>query len=240
MTDVRHEQQFYSKHYGDGLVLDTPYDERVTWERFFAPGRRYHLVERMLKEYRGRQELLVEVGCGQADTLRYISDKHSFGRVVGIDLAIPASTIHAGVEFLPSNINVGLPFEDGSVDVLIAMMVIEHLFDPFFAFGEIKRTLSPSGLVFVNLPLVTSVRNRWRLLLGKLPTTSVGFHAWFRMKEWDGNHLHYFSIDAIKALAAATGLEARSFAGVGRYEALKSMFPGLLAGEITFVLRHAR
>ena len=66
------------------------------------------------------------------------------------------------------------------------MMVIEHLFDPFHAFREIERVLSPTGQGFINLPLVTSLKNRLRLLGGNLPVTSVSFDRWLVDKEWDG------------------------------------------------------
>ena len=59
---------------------------------------------------------------------------------------------------MAANFNHALPLEDGFVDVFIAMMVIEHLFDPFHAFREIRRLLAPNGFAVINLPLVTSRR----------------------------------------------------------------------------------
>ena len=70
------------------------------------------------------------------------------------------------------------------VDHLIAMMVIEHLFDPFHAFREIKRCVSNRGAAYVNLPLVTGLRNRARLLIGKIPETSIRYERWFA--NWNG------------------------------------------------------
>jgi hypothetical protein len=92
------------------------------------------------------------------------------------------------IEFLASNLNEKWPFPDGEVDHLIAMAVIEHLFDPFHVFREIKRCLSKRGTAYVDLPLVTGLRNRIRLLFGGLTETCVGYERWFKMGEWDGNH----------------------------------------------------
>jgi hypothetical protein len=99
--------------------------------------------------------------------------------------------------------------------------------------------LKSGGVAFVNLPLVTAVGNRLRLALGVLPITSSPYPMWFASKEWDGNHLHYFSVASIRELAAATGLAVTEVRGVGRFHRLKSAVPSLLASEITFALRGA-
>jgi hypothetical protein len=93
-------------------------------------------------------------------------------------------------------------------------MIIEHLFDPFHAFQEINRCLSKTGAGYVNLPLVTGIRNTVRLLFGHVPETSVAYTHWFRRKEWDGNHLHYFSMRSIFDLARSCGLRLTSIAAV--------------------------
>ncbi len=118
------------------------------------------------------------------------------------------------------------------------MMVIEHLFDPFHAFREIKRTLSLGGSAFVNLPLVTGVKNRMRLLFGYIPETSIAYGSWFEREEWDGNHLHYFSMRSIYDLARKSGLRVTDVRGVGAFYKCKSWMPGFLASEVTFQLQH--
>src|SRR5438046_9930946 len=114
------------------------------------------------------------------------------------------------------------------------MMVIEHLFDPFHAFQEIKRCLSNRGAAYVNLPLVTGLRNRMRLLVGKLPETSVRYGQWFQKREWDGNHLHYFSLHSIHDLAYSCGLRLTDIRGVGAFHSLKTRLPSLIAAHVTF------
>src|SRR5215469_7511887 len=100
------------------------------------------------------------------------------------------------------------------------MMVIEHLFDPFQAFQEIRRCIAKDGAVYVNLPLVTGIRNRMRLLFGQVPVTSTRYTSWFGDREWDGNHLHYFSVGSIFDLARACGLRVTHIRGVGRFHSL--------------------
>lgn len=234
------EKAFYQRHYEGGLELAPVASPDAVKAANYAPGKRYHLLLSELKAGQ-RYGTAVEIGCADGDCIRYLASQFQFDQVVGIDIAFADGMAKevGGVQFLQANSNERLPLEDSSVDVYIAMMVIEHLFDPFHSFKEIKRVLSPTGQAYVNLPLVTSIKNRFRLLMGKLPVTSVPFERWLEDKEWDGNHLHYFSVDAIERLAALCGLKVTKVAGVGSNYKLKTMMPRLLANELSFVLEHA-
>ncbi len=90
-----------------------------------------------------------------------------------------------------------LVFADSSEDCLVAMTIFEHLFDLCFCFSEVKSFLSTNGRVFVNLPLMTSLKNRFRLLIGNLPETSNPYSKWRTKGHWDGFHLYYFSVLSI-------------------------------------------
>jgi SAM-dependent methyltransferase len=223
------ERDFYTRHYSGGLTPDaqSPHDQT------FGPSHRYALVASQLR-VAPPGGTLVELGCSRGNTLRALSRLNKFKSVLGIDLAFGNGGTIDGVSFQAANLNEPWPLEDGSVDFLVALMVIEHLFDPFHSFAEIRRVLRPTGSAFVNLPLVTSLPNRARLLIGRLPITSVPQERWFIDREGDGNHLHYFSVPSIAALANATGLRVTRTRGVGRFHQLKTLLPSLLASEATF------
>jgi SAM-dependent methyltransferase len=229
-----HEEGFYKRQYGGGINALDGFDASAG--AVFAPGQRYHLAYEKISLRAKPDDLLVELGTGNGKYLLYLCNKLGIRRAVGIDIAFESPSDHSGVRFFNHNLNEDWPFESGSVDHLIAMMVFEHLFDPFHTFSEVARTLSPSGRAYVNLPLVTALPNRLRLLSGKVPVTSVSEDRWFSERHWDGNHLHYYSVDLIKKLAKLTGLEVGDMRGVGRFYRLKSAFPSLLAGELTFSL----
>lgn len=233
------EKDFYQRHYQGELRLAQRGTLPATEAAWFAPGKRYSLLLSEL-DPNARYGTAVEIGCSSGDCIVFLGSRFSFDKLIGVDIAFPddAQTQLDGVQFMQANSNERLPLDDGSVDVYVAMMVIEHLFDPFHAFREIKRLLSPQGRAFVNLPLVTSIKNRLRLLSGRLPVTSVPFERWLVDREWDGNHLHYFSVDSIHRLAALHGLSVTQTAGVGSHHRLKSMAPRLLANELSFVLQH--
>ena len=57
-------------------------------------------------------------------------------------------------------------------------------------------------------------------------------------REWDGNHLHYFSLNSIRDLAKVSGLRVTEVRGVGTFQKLKNAWPGMFANEITFSLEH--
>lgn len=230
--------EHYRRHYGGELSIQhaaTPYDNA----RFISRGSRYWLAVQRLRGNVDPSDLVVEMGCGDARILFEITRQNGLQNVTGLDGAFDRPVAIGPVALKCHNLNEPWPFDDGSIRYIIAMMIFEHLFSPFHCFQEVKRTLSPNGTAFVNLPLVTSVKNRLRLLLGRLPETSVREDLWFERKEWDGGHLHYFSIASIKRLAATCGLRVDEVHGVGRFYRLKSMLPNLLASEVTFSLKHA-
>lgn len=47
-----------------------------------------------------------------------------------------------------------LPFEDGSIDAIICLEVLEHVENPFKAAYEIKRVLKPGGFLLLTTPFL--------------------------------------------------------------------------------------
>jgi SAM-dependent methyltransferase len=131
-----------------------------------------------------------------------------------------------------SDLNNDFPFDDAEFNVVIAMMVVEHLFDPFHSFSQMARICRPGGKVFVNLPNIASIKCRWALLQGRMPITSSP--DWFEKREWDGNHLHNFTISDTLKLASLYGLSSAQIHPVGRSLIAKRMMPGLFCHEISY------
>lgn len=209
--------------------------------RLFREGGRYSIVAESLRHNPLKhRNSIVELGCGKGDKLLFAKEHFAFARGAGIDLCFSqrVSVAEAECEFYSANLNQPWPLEDASTDVLIAMMLLEHLFDPYASFREIRRVLSPSGRAFVNLPLVTSIKNRTRLLFGKIPVTSVPYQRWQPEGHWDGFHLHYFTLESIGDLALCSGLKVTKVSPVGKFYQIKKIRPSLLCDEISFELVH--
>jgi SAM-dependent methyltransferase len=64
-----------------------------------------------------------------------------------------------------------VPLEDGSIDLVIANQVLEHLKELFWVFHEISRLLPVGGKLIVGVPNLASLHNRIMLALGQQPTS---------------------------------------------------------------------
>lgn len=236
------ERDFYLRHHGGELNPGSAaLDANEVEGRHFAYGQRYWLARRAAEGLQRRTRLL-EIGCGTGEPLRWLAQAFGFEEALGVDIALPEDAgleAEANVRFMQGDFNDPLPLSDGTVDLLLAMMVVEHVFDPFAAMEEIRRLLAPSGVAVINLPLVAGLKNRLRLMAGRLPVTSRPYASWYKDRQWDGNHLHYFTVESIQRLCSETGLTWVSHAPVGRFMMLKNAWPTLLASELTFSVRRA-
>jgi len=55
------------------------------------------------------------------------------------------------------NIEEGLPFRNGSLDAVLLMNVLEHIFNPRDAIRELGRILRPGGTFYVSTPFLVGV-----------------------------------------------------------------------------------
>jgi SAM-dependent methyltransferase len=89
-----------------------------------------------------------------------------------------------------------LPFEDCCFDLVTVFEVLEHLFLPHAAFGEIVRVLKPGGVVVGSVPNVCYLPNRLLMLAGRFnpggsPATSL-------KEPWRDPHIRFFSSRSMK------------------------------------------
>lgn len=235
--NVSPEELFYAS---DKLITSMvrPTPETVL---SFAPGKRYAIImESLTRRPLANPCTIVELGCGTGEKLLWLKEQWGFTYAIGIDLRfVDGKHEIDGSIFLSANLNRPWPLEAQSVDTLVAMMLIEHLFDPYESFREIKRVLGPTGRAFINLPLISGFKNRLRLLAGHIPITSVPYCRWREEGHWDGFHLHYFTIPSIHDLANEVGLRICQIKSVGNLSPLKNVWPSLLCDEISLELRHS-
>ncbi len=111
------------------------------------------------------------------------------------------------VPFTEANISQGLPYEDSSYDMVVAVEVMEHLFDHEQIFSECARVLRAGGLFLISTPNILSLKSRMRFLLS-------GFHYSFKplnLKSFDGmQHVSALSFDQYQYLARKYGFQVRS------------------------------
>ncbi|GAB4000880.1 hypothetical protein GCM10029992_34400 [Glycomyces albus] len=96
----------------------------------------------------GSPARILDVGCGNGRYLRRLRADHPDSEVIGVDKHegiledVPGPTTVADV--------VDLPFETGSADVVLAMHMLYHVPDIESALDELRRVLSPEGVLFVS------------------------------------------------------------------------------------------
>lgn len=66
------------------------------------------------------------------------------------------------------------PAEDGTFDAVVAMDVIEHIYDTEEFVRELARVTRDDGTLLITIPNLAWWRNRLRLLVGKMPAGAPG------------------------------------------------------------------
>ncbi len=96
---------------------------------------------------------VLELGCGTGRNLAYMRE-HGATCVVGVDLSagmLAKARKRLGGEVLlfQQDIRTTLPVEDGSVDLVLVSLVLEHIDDTAPVFEQVVRVLRPGGRVVV-------------------------------------------------------------------------------------------
>jgi len=153
------------------------------------PTRGAGLLEGFLARQRARQAnrlipsrlrggRILDVGCG---SFPYFLSHTSFREKLAIERRRPPDAPE-GIEWheLDLNRDAELPFEDGHVDVVTMLAVIEHL-DPSALEGllaEVHRVLAPGGRLIITTPAAWSdPLLRWMAGVGLVSAEEIDEHA---------------------------------------------------------------
>jgi SAM-dependent methyltransferase len=131
-------------------------------------------------------------------------------------------------------------------DVVIALDILEHVFDVFCFIANCHKILRPGGLLLLRTPNVAFIRHRVGLLFGRLPITASWFgplgelKAWRDNYSWDGGHLHLFNIPILRKLLEEQGFLIGDFRDAGaRLEWIRNLWPNLLyANPLIIAKKH--
>lgn len=95
---------------------------------------------------------LVDLGCGIMPYKSSLLKNKNIEKYIGLDLS--SATYYADIK--PDLIWDGekIPFEDNSVDCIMATEVLEHCHTPEDLLNEINRVLKPDGLFFCTVPFI--------------------------------------------------------------------------------------
>lgn len=136
-TDLANGERFVPEvHSGTTLELD--HVARYRWAQPLAQSRS-----------------VLDVACGTGYGTALLAQAGAT-RIVGVDLnrgAIESARRRAGdlAEFALGDLY-ELPFADAEFDLVVCFETIEHVSDPRLALGELRRVLSPDGILAISTP----------------------------------------------------------------------------------------
>lgn len=151
----------------------------------------YQNVRREILPYvQPHNRSVLEVGCGEGATLRYLRDQCGASWVGGIEAYQPAARAAAQhLDWISIN-DVESPdaaIPDQPVDILLLLDVLEHLREPWDVLRRIvRKALKPGGTVVVTLPNIRNIRVLAKLFAqGRWEYTNSGI--------LDRTHLRFFT-----------------------------------------------
>ena len=122
----------------------------------------------------------------------------------GLRRYLPEGAKYQGIDITPEfassvvmtrDISEGIPFADGSYDFVFCIEVLEHVPNPFAAFGEINRVLRDGGVLIVSVPNPYHVKEIvWNLF--RTPDRQGHIYSWTRQAMTKLGEMNGFRIDA--------------------------------------------
>jgi len=131
-----------------------------------------HIVKAFCEESQPYASVL-DIGAGKGDDLRIARSVCNAARCLALECYAPRIQMlrEQGLEVYPVDVEKDLfPFQDGSIDLIIANQILEHTKELFWIFHEISRTLKPGGRLIIGVPNLASLHNRILLLIGRQPS----------------------------------------------------------------------
>ena len=176
--------------------------------------------------------VVVDLGAGSGADLEAARAAHPAAEQHAVELYEPYQELlrKRGVVVHPLDIEQDeLPFEDGSVDVVVMNQILEHVKEVFWIFHEVTRVLRVGGSLVLGVPNLAAFHNRLLLLAGRQPTPLKNNSA--HVRGWSRDDLHRFFRECFD------GYEPREFAGSNFYpfspflaRPLARLFPNLAWG----------
>lgn len=146
-------------------------------------------------------ERVVEIGCGEGNSLAWLKTKHDCCWVGGVE-AYPKAAEQARPKLdmlYEGDIeSMELPIEPGSLDAVLCLDVLEHLVFPDRVLARARVWLKPGGLLVASIP---NVRN-WRVVL---PLIFMGRWQYQDHGILDRTHLRFFTRESARQLVIDAG-----------------------------------
>ncbi len=179
---------------------DPSYDDQFLWEA----------VRGDLLRHAPPPASVLEVGCGNGVNARRMAELGY--SVTAIDSSVSgieaARRIDSTVRFEASSIYDPLADRFGTFDVVVALEVIEHLYDPRALARGLHDLLKPGGHALLSTPYHGWLKNVLIALTGR---SDDHFNPL-----WDHGHIKFFSVRSLRRLFSETPLREIHVRRLGR------------------------
>lgn len=152
--DIQILADLYSKHHLDGNRRNQSVSEEKRSQLF--------------KKWMGKNKKVLDMGCRDGILTRHFIEQNE---VTGLDidkLALEDCKKNLNIETIWADFSLQIPLPTSSFDVVVAGEVIEHLPYPEIIISEVSRILKPGGLFIGSVPNSYHLKNRLRVLKGRL------------------------------------------------------------------------
>jgi len=150
-----------------------------------------------------RIERVLEVGCGEGNTLEFLKKTKNCKWTAGIELSSPAAEVARGKVDLVIDGNfetLELPFEPETLDLILCLDVLEHFVDPWTALRRMHHFIKPGGAIISSIPNVRNFRVLLPLLFrGEWTYTDHGI--------LDKTHMRFFTKKSVIELMEGVDLK---------------------------------
>jgi len=182
--DVESLNEFYTK------------DNFYFTEDSFGTGgcdtKRYETYEKCLTPYLNQESIIVDVGCGKGQLVKYLIDRgFTNARGVELDKRMVEIATQQGIPVHKGTAS-KLSLNANSIDLLIYTHVFEHLWDLDDAIEQAKNCLKNNGLMFIEVPNAPNYSQ-----------ARVFDYFWISMAE----HINHFSDYYLEMLMIKHGFE---------------------------------
>lgn len=113
-------------------------------------------------KYINKEDIVLDVGCGQAELLTVMRNNFLSSKYIGIEinennLKKSKSKFRKSERevLLKQDVTIGLPIKDNSIDMVTCNLLLEHLpkEKSFFVFSELVRVCKPNGYITIMMPI---------------------------------------------------------------------------------------
>lgn len=140
-------------------------------------------IHRWVPSFEGLR--IADLGCGyHAKFTRSVLDQVKSATIVDVDLDKGLESHEKTIPIKGDLMSAVVKIPSQSMDVVMCISVLEHLWDPLLAVTEFKRILAPRGICLLNVP-------SWR---GKAFLEFAAFRLHFSPEEEMNDHKMYYDV----------------------------------------------